>query len=67
MDKYLQKQMHIILPETRAPPGNEPAKPAALFWMTVGSGGLHIIMSSWSDCITTPGNCGNQIRTWTNP
>lgn len=35
--------------------------------MTVGSGGLHIMISSWSDCMTTPGNCGNQMRTWTNP
>lgn len=44
-----------------------PANPAALFWITVGSGGLHMIINSWSDCITTPGNCGNQIRTCTNP
>lgn len=44
-----------------------PANPAALFWMTVGSGGLHMIINSWSDCMTTPGNCGNQIRTCTNP
>lgn len=44
-----------------------PANPAALFCIIVGSGGLHIIISSWSDCITTPGNCGNQMRTWTKP
>lgn len=44
-----------------------PANPAALFSIMVGSGGLHMIMSSWSDCMTTPGNCGNHTRTWTNP
>ena len=44
-----------------------PAKPAALFSIIVGSGGLHIMMSSWSDIMTTPGNCGNQMRTCTNP
>jgi hypothetical protein len=44
-----------------------PANPAALFSIMVGSGGLHIIMSSWSDIMTTPGNCGNQMRTCTKP
>lgn len=44
-----------------------PANPAALFSMMVGSGGLHMMISSWSDCITTPGNCGNHTRTWTKP
>lgn len=33
-------------PETRAPPGNDPANPAALFCITVGSGGLHIMINS---------------------
>lgn len=44
-----------------------PEKPAALFCMIVGSGGLHMIINSWSDCITTPGNWGNHTRTWTYP
>lgn len=44
-----------------------PAKPAALFSITVGSGGLHMMISSWSDIITTPGNCGNHTRTCTKP
>lgn len=44
-----------------------PANPAALFWITVGSGGLHMMISSWSDIMTTPGNCGNHTRTCTNP
>lgn len=44
-----------------------PANPAALFSMTVGSGGLHIIINSWSDCITTPGNWGNHTLTCTKP
>jgi len=42
-----------------------PANPAALFSIIVGSGGLHMMMSSWSDIITTPGNCGNHTRMWT--
>jgi hypothetical protein len=44
-----------------------PANPAALFSIMVGSGGLHMMMSSWSDIMTTPGNWGNQMRTCTKP
>jgi hypothetical protein len=32
-----------------------PANPAALFLVTVGSGGLHMMITSWSDIMTTPG------------
>ena len=44
-----------------------PANPAALFWVTTLSGGLHMIMTSWSDIITTPGNLGNHTRTLMKP
>jgi len=34
----------------------EPANPAAFDCNTVADGGLHIIMTSWSDSMTTPGS-----------
>ena len=46
---------------------NFPANPAALFDVTMGSAGLHMMMTSWSDIMTTPGSLGNQIRTLTKP
>lgn len=39
-----------------------PAKPAALCLSSVGSGGRHIRISSWSASITTPGKAGNHTR-----
>ena len=45
----------------------EPANPVALFLVIVGSGGLHMIITSWSDIITTPGNLGNHTRTLMKP
>ena len=46
---------------------NDPENPVALFFVTVGSGGLHMIITSWSDIITTPGNLGNHTRTLMKP
>lgn len=61
------KQVSVVVITKQRSTHKLPANPAALFSIIVGSGGLHIIMSSWSDCITTPGNWGNHTRTWTNP
>jgi fatty acid desaturase len=44
-----------------------PANAAALFFVIVGSGGLHMMITSWSDIITTPGIWGNQTRTLIKP
>ena len=44
-----------------------PEKLAALSENMTGSGGLHMITTSWSDIMTTPCNLGNQILTLMKP
>jgi hypothetical protein len=44
-----------------------PAKDAVFLEVTVDSGGLHMMMTSWSDIMTTPGNFGNHTRALMNP